>query len=243
MEALNSLIAGDAFFTSLMATTAIIVLVITFQSVFFKLFTKGIKLSLRVAVIGLPRSGKTTLITVVFDAIMSGRLARYASVSGLETVERLTKYLSLINSGVNLGPTTDEEVFAYRYVVNRKRFGIFSTKYDVEIADFPGEYSEELSRDLQSRVKQPSLFQKEFFSWIIRADRYIFVIDAEAYRRSFMKHGSVGRPDYVSEVEIAFKNAVLQLKQEMLDERVYERPSLFFLRNAIVFCWTRKNSR
>lgn len=79
------------------------------------------------------------------------------------------------------------------------------------------------------------MFKKEFFNWIVRADRYIFVIDAEPY----WIYKSSGDPNtlraYISEVEVSFKNAVLTLKQELLDENVHKRNLLVVFSKCDVF--------
>ncbi|GAA6179777.1 hypothetical protein NBRC116594_12150 [Shimia sp. NS0008-38b] len=205
----------------------------TVSQLLIPIFTRGIKLSLRVAVIGLPRAGKTSLITVVFDAIMSGKLAKFATVRGGQTVDRVTRYMTAMSKGINLGPTDDKDVFAYRYGVSQRRFGLIPLKYDVEIADFPGEYSKDLSENLLDQQLPTGLYKKEFFSWVLQADRYIFVIDAE----TFLKSEASDRSAYVSMIDVLFKNAVLHLKNELLDEKVYNRRALVvFTKCDTAFC-------
>lgn len=202
--------------------TAVMLSAVLTMQIYRLAFLKGLKISLRIAVLGAPRTGKTTLITTVFDAIMSGRIAKHASVSGTETVQKLTADLMKIQKGHNLGPTEDKDVFAYRYTVDASTF-LYKKKYDVEIADFPGEYTEDFTSDLISQNENSGLFKKEFFSWVLRADKYIFVIDSIAFRKAVIKRE---QSDFIREVEISFKNAVLLLKQELLDEKVYNRPLL-----------------
>ena len=183
----------------------------------------------------MPRSGKTTLITVVFDKIISGRLASKISVSGTETIERITAYMHAMLSGMNLGPTTDKDVFSYRYTYE-KNFFYFKRKFDVEIADFPGEYSNNFSSSDESGSTQFRLFSKEFYSWVIQADRYIFVVDAAEY------FNAENKIEYVKKVEILFKNAVLHLKQELLDEKIHLRPvMLLFSKCDALYLLDRTN--
>lgn len=194
---------------------------------YFKILNKGVNYSFRVAVIGLPRTGKTSIITVVFNRLITGKIARYISVTGAETVDRITNLMLEINNGVNLGPTNDNDVFAYRFSVT-KSFPI-KRKYDVEVADFPGEYSEMLGEDLISQQENQGLFKRKFLSWVLRADRYIFTIDLVRFRQSFIDGVS---EKYAANIDIKFKNAVLLLKQELLDEDVYRRPVLVVFSKA-----------
>lgn len=108
----------------------------------------GIKISLRVAVIGLPRAGKTTLISVIFDRLMSQRHARYITVNGVETVERITRYIGIVKAGISIPPTEDKDVFSFRYFVKKPLFWVIPRRYEVEISDFPGEYSDEITSGL-----------------------------------------------------------------------------------------------
>lgn len=193
------------------------------------LFSKGFKFSLRVAVIGQPRAGKTTLITVIFDRVMSGKLAKNATVSGRKTVDRITSHLLTMRSGSSVKSTEDEDIFAYRFQIKRRFLRLIPNQYDVEIADFPGEYSDQLSLDLASRDhSSDNLVSKEFFSWVLQADRYIFAIDVGEWLND-------GR-DYVLKIDALLKNTVLLLKQELLDESVYERPVVvIFTKSDLIF--------
>lgn len=181
-----------------------------------EVFGKGLRLSRRIAVIGEPRAGKTTLITAIFDQIMSGHSAKNITVSGRKTVDRITDHLMRVRRGGHLEATRDSDVFAYRFQHKRMISGVIPVRYDVEIADFPGEYSQQLSLNLADQEsKDDLLVSKEFFSWVLQAQRYIFVIDIEKY----MGRGQA----YCSEIDSMIKNVVLNLKQELLDESVYDR--------------------
>ena len=196
-----------------------------------ELFKSGVKISLRVAVIGLPRAGKTTLIAKIFDTIMSTRYAKFMTVNGVETIDRITHYLNIIQSGGGLSPSTDNDVFAFRYIYKRAVLGLLTLKYDVEIADFPGEYSESLGSDLSQQSSFTGLYKKEFFSWIVRADRYVFAVDCEPY----LQFDGGDREQYARSITLKIKNAVLLLKQELLDESVYSRPCALVFTKADVF--------
>lgn len=213
-------------FLSAMLTVMVIFIVL---STFSQVFRKGIKQSVRIAVIGQPRAGKTTLISVIFHKIMSSKIARNATVSGEKTVDRITRHMLTLRTGKSLASTDENSVFAFRFQIKKRLLAMIPMQFDVEIADFPGEYSEQLSLDLASREEVGErLVSKEFFSWVLGADKYVFVIDVE---RAISESES-----YRPKIDALIKNAVLNLKQELLDENVYERPVLVaFLKADTLF--------
>jgi hypothetical protein len=103
-----------------------------------------------------------------------------------------------LNSGEKIGPTSERGVFVFRFSYI-KRLGIFRRAFDVEIADFPGEYSQQLTDEKEefkiekvapkagrkrAQRKKPSstelrytLLNREFFSWIASSREYLFIID------------------------------------------------------------------
>ncbi|MEL6768816.1 MAG: GTPase domain-containing protein, partial [Pseudomonadota bacterium] len=178
---------------------------------------KSYRYSHRVAVLGLPRSGKTTMITVLFDRIISSTIAKKVSVQGNETVNRITQNLHRLQNGEHLQPTTDNGVFAYRFGFEKYGFPI-KKLFDVEVADFPGEYSADFATYQDMSEDFHGLFKKEFFSWIVRADRYIFTIDTI----SCVINGDKSRNAH----EILIKNSVLNLKQELLDNGLENKKAI-----------------
>lgn len=110
-----------------------------------------LRFSHKVAILGYPRSGKTTLVATLLFRILSSEIAKRVRVSGQETIDRISKYNELIRSGKNLGPSTDKDVFSYRFQYDSpepllfvRLFGRAVRQYDVEVADFPGEYSRDV---------------------------------------------------------------------------------------------------
>lgn len=210
-----------------------------FAQLFFRLmFIQGIRSTLRVAVIGRSQSGKTSLITIFFDRIISGKAARYVSVTGTDTADRVRDQLLKLTTDLYIGPTRDKDVFSYRYNVN-KPFLFVKRKIAVEVADFPGEYSEELGSNYSNEIEYNpheslGLYRKEFFSWVVNADRYIFVIDgAKAFE--LFQSDQRGFEDYVAITTIELKNAVIRLKQELLDDDVSRRHVMLVFSKADVF--------
>jgi hypothetical protein len=154
----------------------------------------------KIAVIGLPGAGKTTLITALFELVQRGVHVDNVRLHGLQTIEMVNRNIARLNSGERIGPTREKDVFVFRFSYIKARQFV-TRSYDVEIADFPGEYSERISSLSKRRLTQsnkrrklssPSnksgafdeitdfnytLFNKEFFSWIASAREYLFVID------------------------------------------------------------------
>lgn len=169
-----------------------------------------LKYSHKIAVIGFPRSGKTTLISMLFSRIIRSSVASRVRVSGKETIDRVSKYYEIISSGKNIGPSTDKDVFSYRFQYEEHRSYFFPSRiFDVEIADFPGEYSSSIAESKENALlryrlllAQPTpieltspflprnvtpapeiplagLYNSEYQSWVSQADEYIIVVDLQ----------------------------------------------------------------
>lgn len=133
---------------------------------------KNLPLAHNIAVVGYPRSGKTTLITSLFSEIFSRNISNISiTPRGEETIKRINDDIARLESGRDLGSTTDQDLFAYRAeMVTGKN--IFAKRYKIEIGDFPGEYSEELAT---KGVEW--LHELPYFKWVLNADAFIFIID------------------------------------------------------------------
>jgi len=155
-----------------------------------------IPVSHKIAVIGLPGAGKTTLITALFELIQRGVHIPQARLHGMNTIKNVNQNVARLNSGQRIGPTIENEIFVYRFSYKKTR-QLRPVSYDVEIADFPGEYSERIASPL-STVEAPNaikskrkarpqedaelsleytLFNQEFFSWIASSREYLFLVD------------------------------------------------------------------
>jgi len=106
--------------------------------------------------------------------IFAGRIKNVKStLTSTSTIERVNEDLMLISSRKPLGPTTDQDLFAYRTNVE---IGNFRRTYKVEFGDFPGEDSLEYAEKYG-----PWLHNTEFFKWVLFADSLVFVIDVGDY--------------------------------------------------------------
>ena len=126
----------------------------------------------RIAVIGYPQTGKTTLITAVFAYLFRHGI-RGASIvpRGEETIARVNSNMESLELGRPIGATRDQDVFAYRAEVKFQSFP-FGRRYKLEIGDFPGENSVEFTEQYGEW-----LHRTKYFEWAISADAFVFVID------------------------------------------------------------------
>lgn len=136
-------------------------------------FSARMPVSHRVAIIGFPRSGKTTLITAILEYLFRhGERGRRIVPRGEETRTRIYDHFRQIKYQKAIQPTTYQEIFAYRSEVT-VRSGFFNRRYKLEIADFPGEdsvfYTDQLGE---------SLYDNPYFQWVSTADAFVFVINA-----------------------------------------------------------------
>lgn len=185
-------------------------------------------LAYNVAIVGFPKSGKTTLITALFGEIFAHRVRGIdASLSGRSTIDRVNRDLALIQQGESLGPTTDQDLFAYRTNV---RLGnqVFPRSYKIEFGDFPGEdsiaYSEQYGDWLHSTP---------FFKWVVDADALIFVIDLGEYQLAHLANPSA-RNQYAVRMSSAIRAAWQHILDANRDKEreVRRRPVVLVMNKA-----------
>jgi len=89
--------------------------------------------------------------------------------------------LAKLELGKTLGPTTDQDLFAYRIDIIRGK--IFKQRYKVEIGDFPGEDSQKLTEQFGDWFHETP-----YFKWAMEADAFVFIIDvAEIFNEDSAK--------------------------------------------------------
>lgn len=158
---------------------------------------KSLPISHNVAIVGFPKSGKTTLIISLFGEIFAGKiLSVRAKPKGVKSIERINESLEMLRKGRALGPTKDQDRFAFRADITVKR-GILPRTYKVEFGDFPGEDSEMYSFQYGSW-----LHNTEYFKWVVDSDAIIFVIDIGRYMVN-----SDERQNYVGQISSALRAA------------------------------------
>lgn len=147
----------------------------------------GAPRTFRIALLGDPGAGKTTLLTAIFESVFANHAKLNVQLNGVDTIRKINRNIQLLQGGFNIPRTTSESVFSYRFGLKRPRFA-FYINYDVEVADFPGELSIEIteSADFQDRTEEMYLgtedqdilmFRPEFFNYVSTSDKYVFVID------------------------------------------------------------------
>jgi GTPase SAR1 family protein len=161
---------------------------------------RKLPVSHRVAIIGFPRTGKTSLITALFEYYFR-RGARGVAIAprGEETIERINDNIARLQTRREILPTTDQDVFAYRADVLSAR------RYKLEIGDFPGEDTIKFAEQYGGW-----LHSTPYFKWAVSADAFIFVID----------FGVLLKPSPEEEVarhERAFRAAWQRLREQHLD--------------------------
>jgi len=136
----------------------------------------------RIAVIGMPQSGRTTLITTMAYEISDGIHIDGTDkvlLKGIDTMERVRFDIEKLSKGKKLKHITDEEVFKYRLrVVNFSKFFKLLIKqvYQLEILDFPTINKKLYTEEFKKWIHKMPYFNKE---WVMTADIFIFVLDID----------------------------------------------------------------
>ncbi|CAN2041653.1 GTPase domain-containing protein [Candidatus Magnetomoraceae bacterium gMMP-15] len=162
-------------------------------------FNKKLPKAYNIALVGFPKSGKTTLITRMFGEFFARNIQGINIVpKGTKTIERINDNLEKLEIGKKLGPTADQDLFAYRANVNLSGIlPFFSRTYKIEFGDFQGEQSEKFTGK-----DEEWLHKTEFFKWVMESDAVIFIVDLACY---------LSNPDesriYVSKISKAFRAA------------------------------------
>lgn len=140
-----------------------------------------------VAILGFPRSGKTTLLVSIFGEIFARRIGIRAIPRGPRNIEMINGYLAMLERGEALRPTTDQDRTAFRMDLTTRHFP-FARTYKVDFGDFPGE-------DTNKYVYEYGewLHTTPFFRWVLEADALIFVIDLATYLQN-----TEGRANFVA---------------------------------------------
>ena len=197
LQPLNLLLLDESFlqFQVFFITVSIFLFALIIMR--YYLDNKSLSISHNVAIVGFPKSGKTTLIISLFGEIFAGKIQSVrAKPRGAKSIERINKSLEILRKGRALGPTKDQDRFAFRTDITVKH-GYFPRTYKVEFGDFPGEDSADYSNKYGSW-----LHNTEYFKWVVDSDAIIFVIDLAQYLVN-----SDERQNYVGQISSALRAA------------------------------------
>ncbi|XAP76888.1 GTPase [Citromicrobium bathyomarinum] len=147
---------------------------------------RGLTLSYRVALIGRPRAGKTSLLAAMFDQILSGNTQKNVKIVGTKTIRQIGDIIYTLDTSGTVEPTLSEDRFLFRFFYYPLRYFRDFFKYEVEITDFPGEYSDDLfaiSDDESISQDEQFLIDQEYLSWATHCHTIILAIDTEEWIR------------------------------------------------------------
>jgi hypothetical protein len=129
--------------------------------------------TLTISLLGLPNSGKTVYLTVLFRELMtSGIQGIKFSPYGSETVERVTRGLNTLLRGKWLPPTSPNEVFFYRAVASVGG-GVLARRYKIEIGDYAGQRMKEFNTE-----DEMWLHKTDYFKYILQSDAVLLSVDS-----------------------------------------------------------------
>lgn len=137
----------------------------------------------RIGIVGMPRAGKTSLIGALFQTLFESDANSRARLSGQKTIRKVHNTIASLKEGRTIAPTTEGEKFSYRFMFRPagllRALGIVR---EVEIADFPGEYSKDLieSIDPECHIDREKIFliDHQYLEWMVSSRLILFVVDA-----------------------------------------------------------------
>lgn len=131
--------------------------------------------TLTFSIVGFPHAGKTVYLTMLFDSLQFLKITKIQfSPFGQETIDRVFSDINKLSKGSWLPKTELGTVFYYRAIVNFSDSFFFNRKYMIEIADYAGEKTKELT------LKNDKwLHKSDYFMQVIRSKVIFFALDCE----------------------------------------------------------------
>lgn len=128
--------------------------------------------SLVISILGLPSSGKTVYLSVLFNELEVEDIPRLQfSRYGHETIEKVEKNISSLHRGEWLPATQESELTVYRAkALYRKNF--IPKQYKIEISDYAGELLGELIPE-----DDHWLHKTKYFKTAVESDAVIMAVD------------------------------------------------------------------
>ncbi|MFH1420625.1 MAG: hypothetical protein ABIG30_01525 [Candidatus Aenigmatarchaeota archaeon] len=155
------------------AMLVVLVFSIAFPVFFLYTLRKNPK-PIRIGLVGLPGSGKTVFLSVLFYEIQShGGDDISFQPYGRETIEEVTRNINILVSGKWLPRTESDVVFPFRANA-RIPGGLFPRRYTVEIGDYAGEHIHEFDS-----TSEQWLHRTKYFAYIADSDILFLAVDGE----------------------------------------------------------------
>ncbi len=176
------------------------------------IFEKSLPKSHIIAVIGQETSGKTTLITSLFGELFARKVfGARATPLGRSSVQRVNQDLEKLERGFAVGPTRDQETFAYRANITIGS-GFVGRTFKVEIGDYAGKKSVSYAKRRTKRAVKDWTEVPGFISWVNQADAFLFTIDLARYLANARKSKI-----YVAQVSGFIRKAWQNIQNEHQD--------------------------
>jgi hypothetical protein len=175
-----------------------------------------------ISIIGLPQSGKTVFLSVLFDLLKSKKIDGITySAYGTETLEEGRSNLILLKSNKGLRQTAISYVFPFRAIASLKS-GLNRKKFKIEIDDYSGEFSQEIS-DVELIRKS------EFFHYVEKSNILFIAIDGDIILNSIINYD----PSQTNSIENLYIGALELIREEKdipLDKKMKTPVAIIFMK-------------
>lgn len=128
--------------------------------------------TMRIAVVGPPNSGKTTLLTMIYRELSVNQDSSVHFMPyGTETIEFISRNIERLSNGNWPLPTLPGILFPFRARASVRK-GLISKEFIIEAGDYAGEHMEEF---LPEEVG--FLHKSDYFQYVLDADAIFFILD------------------------------------------------------------------
>jgi GTPase SAR1 family protein len=173
MGSMIKIISPDNRWVMMTMTAVLAIMISAFLSFFLRTLQKN-PTPLRIGLVGLPGSGKTVYLSVLFHEIQAREDDAISfQPYGAETVEAVTRNINSLTRGEWLPSTDRGSVFPFRANA-RVAGGFLPRRYTVEIGDYAGEHMKELDP-----TTEEWLHRTKYFEYLTGADVLLLAIDGE----------------------------------------------------------------
>jgi len=183
-----------------------------------------------ISVLGLPYSGKTVYLTVLFNLLATMASSKIVFTPyGISTVEQVTKDINNMIRGFWPPPTLPGTVFFYRATATFVA-GFFKRRFKIEVGDFAGE-----NLDKATENDLDWLHDTEYFPYVIQSDAVILAVDSFDISKNIKNSA-----DIIENKMIAAFEMILEGKKLDIGEKLKAPVALTFLKADTVPLEKRK---